>query len=378
MKNIAIMLPSLSGGGAERVASELSLFLVREGYHVYVFTEKKKTDYRFDGEVVVLNPLKSNFKKIADVYDLYYLTKEIKRYKTKYHIDVAISFMEKYNIANILSKGREKVIVRVCTILSMRNDMKGVLYNRFLLRVLYNRADNVVVPSRYGKRDLVKNYGIKDTKLKIIPNAVIERSFDNSIPWKYGDKVILSVNRIHPIKQQEILIDVVTELVQIVPKMKLLLVGDDNNCYAKKLKWIVKKRGLESTVIFTGQVNDVEYYMHHSQVFVISSVTEGFPNVIVEAMNQGLPIISTNFPGAATEILGATGESAYGKYGIVVPWIDESKKDAVYQKGIRQLRSALLEVLTNPKLAEQYSIASKVRSRFYSRDKIEALWRRII
>lgn len=377
-KNIALMLPNLAGGGAERVAAELSCFFMGEGHRVYIFTQNRQTTYRFVGKIVKLNPLKKSVAVCKELYDLYYLSEEIKRQKRKYHIDVAISFMEKYNMANILSQGREKVIVRVCTILSSRNDMKGVYYNRFLLKALYNRADYVVVLSQYGKKDMIKNYHVKSNKLKVIPNAVIPRDCCDNIPWQYGNKVILSVNRIHPIKQQEIMIDAITEIIHIIPEVKLLLVGNDTDNYAKKLKYIVKRQGLEKNIVFTGHVNNVEYYMRHSQVLLLTSVAEGFSNVIIEGMNQGLPVITTDFAGPCREILGVSSSLGCGKYGIIVPEINENKKDAEYYKGIRQLSSVLTEVLTNPELAARYSEASKVRAEYYAKDKIEDLWRRII
>lgn len=377
-KNIALILLNLSGGGAERVASELSCFFVREGHNVFVFTERKKTDYDFQGKIVMLKPTSTGVLWNRELDDLYALSQELKRKKRQYNIDVAISFMERCNLANVFSKGKEKVIVRICTTLSVRDDMRGLCYNRFLLKHAYNMATRVVVLSDYGKVDMQKYYGIKSKRLTVIPNAVIPRAFSDDIPWTYGDKVILSVNRIHPIKQQGILIDAMQEILKKVPQAKLLLVGNDKDKYAKTLKQIVKERELENHVIFTGQVNNVEYYMNHSQVFALTSVTEGFPNVILEAMNQGMTVVSTDFPGPIREILGAKDKFGYCEYGILVPQIDEKQKDEKYKLGVNTLGKALAKVLTEPQILEKYGEASKTRAKYYSQDKIEALWRRVI
>lgn len=381
-KNIAIMLSCLAGGGAERVAAELSRFFAREGHNIFVFTEKKydgySAGYRFAGKVIVMTPRKVGYGKWGQAGNLYYLAKEVKRQKKKYHIDVAISFMELYNMANILSKGKERVIVRVCTTLSARTDMDDIYQNKLLIRFLYNRSDQIVVLSKYGKRDMINHYGIRNCGIRIIPNAVVPRDFDDTISWKYGDQVILNVGRIHPIKQQAILVDVMAELVAVIPEMKLLLVGYDRDEYAKKLKDRVKRLGLEKNVIFVGHVDNVEYYMYHSRVFVMTSRAEGFPNAVVEAMNQGLPIISVDFAGAAREILGVSSRLGYGKYGMVVPHIDESEKDAAYNRNIKKLTKMILKVMTNDALAEKYAAASKIRAKYYSQSKVEDLWREII
>lgn len=373
-KNLAILVPNLSGGGAERVASELSQFLEKAGHNVFIFTEKKHTHYFFAGQIILLKP-----KRIEnELIDLIYLAKEIKKYKKKYQIDVSISFMEKYNMANILSKVKDKTILRICTTLSARKDLKGLYYNKKILKCLYNKADNIVVLSPHGKRDMINTYGIKRDKIKVIPNAAISRTFEKNSLWEYGDMVILSVNRIHSIKQQGILIDAMQEIVKVIPNAKLLLVGNDRDRYARKLKNLVGKFGLEKAVIFIGQVQNVEYYMYNSQVFVLTSLIEGFPNVVIESMNQGIPIISTDFVGPARELLGVSDKLGYGKYGIVGPRIDENKKDEQYYKNIKLFSNLIIEVLKNKEILQRYSEASKVRAKHFSKEKIESLWRSII
>lgn len=377
-KNIALLLPVLSGGGAERTASELSRFLEREGHNVFVFTEKRYTDYEYAGRIVILRPEKMQSGLGKDIVDLYYLACEIKRKKKEFGIEVSISFMEKYNLANILSKRKEKVIIRICTILSARKDLKGFYHNRFILNKLYNRADEVIVLSRYGKRDMIQNYGIKRSKLNLIPNAVINRDFDKNIPWGYGEKVILNVNKINPIKQQGILIDAFEKIAKRIPEARLVLVGDDRTRYAAGLKKKVIKLGLSGRVSFVGRVQNVEYYMNNSQLFVITSKVEGFSNVIIEAMNQGMPIVSSDFPGAPRDILGVSAQLGYGRYGVVVPLIDEDEGAAEYENKVRDLSDTMAELLTNRELSQYYSRQAKKRAEYYNKEKIETLWKRII
>ena len=377
-KNIALLLPVLSGGGAERVASELSRFLEREGNNVFIFTERRYTDYEYAGRIVILRPEKAQGKMGADIENLFYLAREIKRKKKEFEIEVSISFMEQYNLANILSKRNEKVIIRICTTLSARKDLKGFYHNRFVLNMLYNRADAIVVLSKYGKRDMVQNYGIRQSKLMVIPNAVIPRDFDKSISWEYGQKVILSVNKINPIKQQGILLDAFERIAQSIPEARLVLVGDDRTSYASKMKRKVKQLGLSERVSFVGRVQNVEYYMKNSQVFVITSKVEGFPNVVVEAMNQGMPIVSLDFPGASRDILGVSKQLGYGRYGVVVPMIDEDNKDAGYEDKVRSLSDTIVDLLTNQELSQYYSRQAMKRAKYYNKEKIEALWKRII
>lgn len=374
---IALMLPALAGGGAERVASELSRFFTREGYQVYIFTEKKRTGYQYEGEIVLLKPeIKWNLG-LSDLNELLALASVIREKKKKYGIDVSISFMEKYNMANILSKGKDKVFVRICTILSADDSLKGFYYNRRVIQCLYNRADKVIVLSGYGKRDMVKNYGIREDKIAVIPNAAVYRNVKSDAQWTYGDKVILSVNRLHPVKQQGVMVDMMAEVIKQIPDAKLLLVGKNEEGYGRYIKRLIKEHHLEQHVILTGQVSDVAYFMNHSRVFVLTSVTEGFPNVVVEAMAQGLPIISINHPGPTASILGVNSGQGYGKYGIVVPMFCEKKRGDEYREGVRILSEAVSVVLTNETLHQTYVKRSLERAGYFRAEKIERLWKRL-
>lgn len=377
-RNIAFLLPSMYGGGAERVASELSQFMEKEGHNVYIFTERARRGYSFAGKIVLLKPSVVSTVFPKEIMELVTLSKEIKKQKQKYRIDVSISFMEKYNYANVLSRRGDKIITRVCTTLSARKDLTGFYYNKFWVKNLYSMADKVVVLSRFGRNDMVENYGIRRSKLVVIPNAVIPRDFNEKIPWEYGDKVILSVNRIDAVKQQGILIDALEQVINKVPTARLLLVGDDVGEYAAKIKTIIKRRNLSEYVIFTGRVDNVEYYMNNAKVLLSTSITEGFPNAVIEAMNQGLPVIATDYPGPMRDILGVRSELGNVRYGIMVPMIEECKKDAEYRQRIEQLSNKIIEILTDERLAKYYQKSSRVRARFYSKNKIEDMWKRLV
>ena len=81
--NIAILLPNTLGGGAERVASELSRFFEEEGHNVYIFTESAGKGYIFGGRIVLLRPSVANTLLPKEIGELYELSKEIKKQKKK-------------------------------------------------------------------------------------------------------------------------------------------------------------------------------------------------------------------------------------------------------------------------------------------------------
>ena len=135
---------------------------------------------------------------------------EVRILKKRYKIDVAISFMELYNLVNVLSKTKDRVVVRVCTVLSLRN-YKAKFYTPGLIKFLYNRADCVVTISHYGMRDMVRKYGVRKDRIKTIPNSVetASNTMDDG-EWAYGDNVIICLARVSEVKQQGLLIDIFT------------------------------------------------------------------------------------------------------------------------------------------------------------------------
>ena len=152
--NIAILIPELGGGGAERVAQILGDYYVDRGEKVFYFLQDLniRQDYPVKGQIIktrIRSCMEEN--DVSDIQRMMRLIRsslQMRRLKRQYHIDAAISFMEEFNYINVLSKGREKVIARVCTILSTRKELNGFLYKKGIVRFFYSRADRVVVMSR--------------------------------------------------------------------------------------------------------------------------------------------------------------------------------------------------------------------------------------
>ena len=118
--NIGILIPELGGGGAERASQILGNYFIEGGNRVFYFLldTNVKQEYLVRGEIIQTNIKSCMSKDISDIQRLFWLFKsslQMRRLKHQYHIDVAISFMEEFNYINVLSKGREAVITRVCT-----------------------------------------------------------------------------------------------------------------------------------------------------------------------------------------------------------------------------------------------------------------------
>lgn len=378
--NIGILINGLNGGGAERCAAELSKYLTAKGHHVYIITENlTKGRYDFSGKIIIIRQSTgSRMKHLSTVKRLLYLTQEMKKIKKKYRIQTAISFMEDYNIPNILSKTTERVIIRVCTILSVRDDKKGFLYHPVFLRLLYNRADQVIAISKDGRNDLMYHYGIAPQKIMIIPNTVETSSYPDEV-WNWQQRVLICVQRIVPLKQQMLLAKVFSKVMETCPDMMLLFVGNDRSAYAHEVKEVLKRHHVPSDrVAFTGQVRNVRFYLERSDMYISFAKVEAFGNTTIEALSAGLPVICMDAPGATREILApgtkktrSTHKTEYSDYGILFPLVDENNAD---DGQIVYLANELANIWQNDDIKQSYRQNARKRAAWYSMKNIGKLW----
>lgn len=384
--NIAILIPELGGGGAERVAQILGNYYVEKGNKVYYFIADTniKQDYPVKGEIIQTNIKSCMQGELSDaqrMMKLFCASLKMRKLKAQYKIDVAISFMEEFNYLNILSKGKERVIVRVCTILSEREELKGFLYKKKLVQFFYTKADKVIVMSQYALNDMHNHYGIPLRKLIKIPNPASDLgAYESENLWPFGMKAVICIGRLEPVKQHERTIRAFSYVVQREPDARLIILGKGSQLYY--LKSICKSCKIEKHVDFIGFTNNISYYLEHARVFVIASKVEGFPNSMIEAMHHGVPVITTDSPGACGEIVGKPKEVVDNntftlcKYGILTPRMLDKRQKAGSKLSEQEiiLGEAMLKVLTQDDIYEKYRKRSYRRADMFDINKVMKKW----
>ena len=381
--NVAIMLPSLVVGGAEKVGN----FFSDEGHRVlfFLFPDAKRSFFEVRGEIIkvpFLFPYTNN-NTVDNLREVYFAAKSMKKLKKKYRIDVAISFMEGWNVINVCSRYKERVVVSVRTVLSERKaEVTGgsrMLFDERWIKFFYNRSDAVVGVSQYVCDDLINQYHVKKNKVIAIPNISRVRKESAQSMWTYGDKAIICVGRLDPVKQQERIIRAFSYAAKRDSETKLIILGD-----GKQLRYLEKTvcdMDIEKRVFFVGTSNAVGFFMDHARGFVMTSRVEGFPNVMVEAMAHGVPIITTDSPGGCGEIVGKTGtanEIQYCEYGILTPYIcGRAPEDPKLEANELLLGEAICSLVEDDELYDKYSRASRERARHYNEDRIMGLWREV-
>ncbi len=381
--NIGILIPNLSGGGAERVATNVGNYLSECGNNVYYFFfgEVSKDKYEIIGNRVVVR-LPKKYELIMDRNDAKNAANEIKGVKKLYKIDVTISFMEPANLLNVLSKNNDRIIISVRTLLSKRSELSGFWYNKHVINKLYSKADRVVVPSSYIKNDMLANYGLNGRKIVIIPNTIKKEEVDdrNQKEWIYGRHTALCVGRLDAVKQHDRIIKAFSLVRKKVSDAKLVICGE--GLLKEYLCYVVRKLGIDESVFFMGFVNNISYYYKNSRVFVMASKAEGFPNSMLEAMSYRCPVVSTACPGGIYDILNIDNDNdevSYGEYGIVTPYLSgKAMLRADYTLGEEKLAEAMISIMQSEDIYKFYQKASAKRAECFSYHSVMSEWEKML
>lgn len=327
--HIAFFISSLHGGGAERIFVNLANEFSKRNFNVDLILVRKKGPYLKD-VVEKVNIVDLNVSGVLK--SLFPLIK----YLRKRNPDIIISTLNRVNLvaiaARIISHCPVKLIIRQANCFTPSSNRKTKLLGRFL----YHRADHIIAISGGVKKNLLKTFKLSEQKIKVIYNPVYglpivaESKKKVSHPF-FRDKemkIILGVGRLVKQKNFPLLI-MAFKKVREVQKVRLIICGEGEK--RSELENLIKEYGLENDISMPGFVDNPYAYMAKADVFALSSLYEGFGNVLVEAMACGTSVVSTDCPSGPSEIL------ENGKYGKLVPVNDT---DA--------LAKAIEEILKNP------------------------------
>lgn len=388
-KNLAIIITKLEGGGAERVASNLSLSLSDE-YNVYLLVfDCKEIKYPYMGELVDVGIPASN-NSVSRIINVMRRIYRVRRIKRDYNISVSISLLDTPNIVNILSSGKDKVII------SVRNKLSFFIkrpLDKLRIRVLYNKADSIVALSNLVKKDLSENFKVKNNKIKSIYNScdvdriteLSEEKVEKKLEELFNtNDVLVTVGRLEDQKAQWHMIRSFKRVKENRPNVKLLIIGKGSlEAYLRNL---TKELSLEEDVLFLGYVENPFKYVSKAKIFVFSSVVEGLGNVLLEAMACGLPVISTDCQAGPREIIAPNtpleskaNSAEFHKYGVLVPVCDGIKYNlSELTREEVVLSDAILDMLKDKEKLKLYRESSLKRVRDFNPDRIDEEWKNLI
>jgi len=314
IKNIVLLINNLNKGGAERVVALLANKLSQhEGVHLHLVQIESGVEYQLPKNIEKITLSKSiNKGSIIKLIEIPILAWRLSRYLKKNRVDTVVSFLYRSNYINILSNifsFKRKVVIGIRSTTSryINSGISGKI-NLWLIKLLFNKADLIMSNS----------FGV-DSDLKELMNIKTETAVWNNpidieyIKEKVGDskgavfqfdlhkKYIISIGRLIPLKRNKDLIFAFKSVLANFPRLELIFVG--NGECKKELEKNAKDFGVSDKVHLIGQVDNPFYLLKKSDIFILNSETEGFPNVLIEAMACGLPVISSNCKSGPDEIL---------------------------------------------------------------------------
>jgi glycosyltransferase involved in cell wall biosynthesis len=304
---VALFFPSFAGGGAERVMLLLADAMLSKGVRVDIVVA------RAEGPRMADVPVGARVVELGARRMLAAFLPLVKYLRTEKPHTVLSTLVHANVIAiaaNLFVRPRCKIVVREANTVSREAAGGGRLRERVLpwfARLTYPLADGVVAVSQGVADDLERLGAVSRDRLYVINNPVPlsdieakamelldDENFDGSMP------VILGIGRLVPQKDFPTLLRAFRQ-VRLERNCRLMILGDGPERHA--LESLARELEIDQDVVLPGFVENPYAYLHHGSLFVLSSVWEGFPNVLVEAMATGIPVVATDCPSGPAEIL---------------------------------------------------------------------------
>jgi glycosyltransferase involved in cell wall biosynthesis len=338
---INLFIPTLSGGGAERVIVYLANELARRGNRVQLVLTQLSGPYLND---VQPNVCLINLNASRTLTGLGKLIRHLRQHRP----DVIISALHHANVISILATKlanvSTKTIVTVHSHLveaqaSYTRHQRTVIFN--LMRVTFPFASKVVGVSQGVSASIAEVLGLHETQIRTIFNPVIDDTLFQkaavfpSHPWFQQPSlpIVVSVGRLTKQKNYHCLIRAISILNNEI-SCNLIILGEGEE--RSSLEKLIDDLHLTDKVALPGFVDNPYSYMKHASVFALSSNFEGLPTVLIEALALGVPIVSTDCPSGPREIL---------KHGVLGYLVDVDNPEA--------LAKALKDALRSPRALRQ-------------------------
>jgi glycosyltransferase involved in cell wall biosynthesis len=303
-RRVLFLIPSLRGGGAERVFSTLLRHLDRSCFelHLAVLQGQGSFSEEIPPDVVVHD---------LNVSRVRYALPAIVRLVWQTRPDMLLSTLGHLNLALIVAKPLmphgTKILIRETTITAtfLQEGTRHPRLWRWVYRRFYKRADKVVCLSDSMMDDLAVNFSVPREKLVRIYNPIdMERIWamaKSGANTAHGPGPhLVNVGRLSVEKGLDVLLDAMPTILKHLPDAQLTVLGEGP--LLTDLLEQAKRLGLSNRVHFLGFQKNPWSYISHSDLFILPSRFEGLPNAVLEALALGTRVVASDCPGAMREL----------------------------------------------------------------------------
>ena len=303
--NIGLLIYDLRSGGAERILCKWS-DLLNENHNItlYTFDGSSKPEYSYSGKLAILNLPSKGKNRLKQLQMVVGRSMKLRRRIKADNINMLISFCSTANFPAMFQQ--------VNTIASIRLYSEYFSYQKIYRFLICHTKTELMVQTNRLKKDILLDVGEKySSKIHVLANPVdvvdIRNKMQDSLDDCFlkairGKKVICFTASFKTSKNHWNLIKSFNLLHKEMPETVLLLIGGNGELEAK-IRKMVEESIIKNSVIFVGKTMNPFKYERQADLFVLPSLFEGIPNVLLEAMAVGLPVIATDCPSGPREIL---------------------------------------------------------------------------
>lgn len=345
MKKVLFINDMIFGGGVEKVLYDIVNYLKKEEYDVTIFTSCKEKNfhelYQEHVKHIYCYPfalLKKNRKSI-----LSRIIRKILRIlvlnsisRKRFDVVVAIKEGESMKLAADV-KNVSKKLAWIHTDYNEFHWTKGLFGNEVNEYECMRKFNKIVCVSSAAMSSVINKVGnpgnlvVRYNPLNI--EKIRDKSFEPCTEERKKDTILfVTVGRLAKQKGYTQLLKVMANIKRNLD-FQLWIIGDGDETYKSEMKKIIKEENLEDNIIMFGNKKNPYPYIKEADWFVCSSEWESFCLVIQEALILGVPVVTTNCPGAC--------ELIDDKYSIVV-------------ENMEQMEEKLIQIIKNPLLSQQY------------------------
>jgi len=324
MAKIGIFLSSFGDGGAHKNMMHIAEWLTKQGHTVELIITKSDgpMEHAVPDNISIYNLDSSRVR-----YSLYGFIKYFRKSEFDSILATPTTCTLIAGIADILINCDTKVTLRIPVTLSNERyytNPKGIeTIFPIVTKYVFSKSESIIAISNGVKTDTMKTFGISGSNIKTIYNpAITDDIFDKMKEpvehpfFREDNTVFIAVGRLVEQKGFDVLINAFKN-VEKQTGAKLIILGDGKE--KENLRRLRQDLSLTNSISFEGFVKNPYKYIYNSDVFVLSSLWEGFGNVVAEALACATPVVATDCDSGPAEILDN------GKYGKLVPVGDITK-----------------------------------------------------
>lgn len=282
--NIAILIPTLKAGGAEKQAVLLASQLAKR-YSVHIILYAGELDVAFPKNVEIVEKSKINLHKLKGGVIKKY--KDLKAILKEHNIEILFNYLTKPNFIGSIAAKKAGVARIYNGIRNSRIDW----WKLILERIAHNHYATATIYNCYSGEEYFSSKGLKKEKAIVIPNCFPNIS-EPIVRENKKVKHIVTVGRFVPQKDYKTIITTIAELVKLRQDFVMDIIGYGEE--EQNIRGWIKEFNVEKYINIYIRPNNVQDIVRNADIYLSTSLFEGTSNSIMEAMNWSLPVVATN------------------------------------------------------------------------------------